>query len=112
MQLRSRLLLAAVVASASFAALPAGAASTALKDVMKKMGSLATAGDTDAMVPLFAQTKGLKPNDPDYADWDALVEKGRAAAAKGDLAGAKESCKQCHDAHKSAYKTKYGSKAP
>ncbi len=112
MNLRSRFLLAAVVSSGLLAALPASAGSTVLKDLMKKMGTLTTAGDTAAIVPLLDKAKTMKPNDPDFADWDGIADKTRAAAAKGDLQGAKAGCKECHDKHKTAYKTKYGSKAP
>lgn len=102
------LLAAAVLLSAA----TAGAGSTALKDVMKQIGGAAGSGDTAAMAPLLERTKGMQPNDPAFAGWKELAEQGRAAAAGGDLAGAKATCKTCHDKYRDSYRTKYGSKAP
>ncbi len=87
-------------------------ANNALKDVMKKMGATAASDDAKGLVPLFAQAKAMKPDDPAFAGWDAMVDTGKAAAEKGDLAGAKATCKDCHTKLRDAYKTKYGSKAP
>lgn len=107
----ARQVLVAVVAGAAlFAAAPAGAADNAMKDLMKKMGAQSTAGDAKAMAPLFAQTKGMAK--AEFANWAAISDKGKAAAEKGDLDGAKATCKECHNAYRDAYKTKYGSKAP
>jgi hypothetical protein len=77
---------------------------------MKKMGATATAGDAKGLAPIFeaAAAKGK----PEYANWTKLAAEGKAAAAKGDLDAAKAVCKQCHDAYRNDYKTKYGSKAP
>jgi soluble cytochrome b562 len=102
----------ALVASVVLAAGTAGAASTALKDVMKKMGAASAGEDAKALAPLLTQTITLKPNDPDFAGWDAVADKGKAAADRGDLAAAKASCKECHTQFRDKYKTKYGSKAP
>lgn len=110
--MRHVVVFASVSLAALLAAVPAGAASTAMKDLMKKMGAQQSAGEVAAMAPLFAQTKTMKPNDPDFGSWDAISEKGRAAAAKGDLDGAKATCKECHGQYRDKYKTKYGSKAP
>ena len=105
-----RLLFPALLGAALLAVLPAGAADTTLKDSMKKMGAQVTAGDAKALAPIFAQTKGM--GKPEYANWTSLADEGKAAAEKGDLAGAKATCKSCHDAYRSDYKKKYGSKAP
>jgi hypothetical protein len=97
--------------SAVMAALPAGAAPDAsLKDVMKKMGGLSASGDAKGMAALFAETKGKAK--PEFANWTSLADQGKAAAEKGDLDGAKATCKGCHDAYRNDYKSKYGSKAP
>lgn len=111
-KLSSAILSAALVAAALAATVPAGAANTALKDLMKKMGATTTAGEAKPLAPIFSQTKTMKPNDPDFAGWDAISDKGKAAAEKDDLAGAKATCKDCHDKFRDKYKTKYGSKAP
>jgi cytochrome c553 len=109
--LANRLAAGAVVAAA-LSALPASAADPALKHVMKKMQSAQTAGDLAALAPLFAQTKAKKPADPAFAAWDAIADRGKAAADKGDLAGAKATCRECHHEYKEKYRDHYGSKAP
>ena len=100
-----------LLAAAALAVLPAGAApDSSLKDVMKKMGGLAASGDAKPMASLFAETKGK--GKPEFANCASLADQGKAAAEKGDLDGAKASCKGCHDAYRNEYKSKYGSKAP
>lgn len=102
----------ALAASVVLAAGTAGASNMALKEAMKKMGAAAAGEDAKALAPLLAQTIAMKPNDPDFAGWDAVAEKGKAAAERGDLAAAKTSCKDCHTQFRDKYKSKYGSKAP
>lgn len=103
----------ALVFSAILASGTAAAASTALKDLMKTMGgTLASSDDPKALAPLLAKTSAMKPNDADFAGWETIADKGKAAAAEGDLAGAKASCKTCHTQFRDKYKAKYGSKAP
>ena len=102
----------ALATSILLAAGTAGAANTALKDLMKKMGAAAAGEDAKPLAPLLAQTIAMKPNDPELAGWDAVAEKGKAAADRGDLAAAKASCKDCHSQFRDKYKAKYGSKAP
>lgn len=104
------LLTAAVACAALFAAAPADAGNDALKLVMKKMGATASADDAKGLAPLFEQTKAQAK--ADFPEWASFADKGKAAAAKGDIAAAKAVCKDCHNAYRSAYKTKYGSKAP
>ena len=95
---------------AVFAAIPAGAADNTLKDLMKKMGGQVAAGDAKGLAPIFEQTK--TKGKPEFSNWNAIADKGKAAANAGDLAAAKATCKECHDAYRDTYKTKYGSKAP
>jgi hypothetical protein len=105
------LVLSLVVAAASVAVSNAEAApDTSLKDVMKKMQAQVLNGDAKPLAALFETTKGKAK--PEFADWNAMTAKGKAAAEKGDLDGAKAVCKSCHDAYRNDYKTKYGSKAP
>jgi hypothetical protein len=78
---------------------------------MKQMGGALSSGDGKAMASLFDKTKALGPKDPDFSGWGAIADKGRTAAGGGDTDGAKAVCKQCHDAYRDKYKTKYGSKA-
>lgn len=108
---KSLLLGVALAGSVLAAVVPAGAAPDAsLKDVMKKMGGLSASGDAKGMASLFAETKGKAK--PEFANWASLADQGKAAADKGDLDAAKATCKGCHDAYRSDYKSKYGSKAP
>ncbi|AKV01801.1 hypothetical protein AKJ09_08464 [Labilithrix luteola] len=106
------LALACLVGAALLAAAPAGAANMALKDLMKKMGATAAAGDAKALSPIFAQAKTMAPSDPEFANWTAIADKGKAAADKGDLEAAKAVCKDCHTPYREKYRTKYGSKSP
>ena len=101
----------ALAAAAGLASAPAAAApDTSLKDTMKKMQAQVLNGDAKPLAVLFESTKGKAK--PEFSNWDAITAKGKAAADKGDLAGAKATCKECHDAYRTEYKTKYGSKAP
>jgi cytochrome c556 len=109
-RVRGGVLAAAVALAALLSAVEARAADRTLKDLMKKMGAQVTAGDAEALAPIFAQTRTM--GKPEYTKWASLADQGEAAAAKGDLAGAKATCKSCHDAYRNDYKTKYGSKAP
>ena len=96
-----------------FAALPADAASSALKELMKKVGVQTASGDAKALVPLLVQTKAAKPSgDSAFDGWDAIADRGKAAAEAGDLDAAKATCKDCHQKFRDAYRDKYGSKAP
>lgn len=110
----SRTFLAALTlaAASAFAFSPTASAApnAELKDLMKKLGAATSAEDTAAMAPLLAKTKAYGKSE--YTKWAALSDKGEAAAKAGDLAGAKATCKGCHDEYKAPYKTKYGSKAP
>ncbi|HVH46881.1 MAG TPA: hypothetical protein VM925_31275 [Labilithrix sp.] len=101
----------ALAGAVAFATIPASAAPDAsLKETMKKMQAQVLNGDAKPLAGLFEATKGK--GKPEFATWAGLSEKGKAAAEKGDLAGAKATCKECHDAYRNDYKTKYGSKAP
>ncbi len=101
------LLATALLASAGIAS---AAPDMALKDTMKKMQAQVLNGDAKALGPLFDATKAK--GRPELANWAAISDKGKAAAAKGDLDGAKATCKECHDAYRNEFKTKWGSKAP
>lgn len=101
----------ALVSAVGLAALPASAApDTSLKDTMKKMQAQVLNGEAKPLGTLFDATKAK--GKPEFANWNAISDKGKAAAEKGDLDGAKATCKECHDAYRNEYKTKYGSKAP
>ena len=101
----------AVASSGALASLPAEAApDVTLKEMMKKMQAQVVNGDAKALAPIFGATKGK--GRPEFSNWSAISDKGKAAAEAGNLDGAKATCKECHDAYRNDYKTKYGSKAP
>ncbi len=50
--------------------------------------------------------------DPSWTTWTTIAKQGADAARKGDVAGAKASCKGCHDGYKAKYKAQYRMKAP
>ncbi len=105
------ILTVALVSGVALAAAPASAApDMSLKDSMKKMQAQVLNGDAKPLAPLFDAPKAK--GRPEFSDWNAISDRGKAAAEKGDLAGAKATCKECHDAYRNDYKTKYGSKAP
>ena len=106
----SRILAVAVASAAVLAALPSNAADNSLRDIMKKMGAELAGGDAKALAPIFTQTKAKAK--PEFTDWSRFADEGKAAADKGDIDAAKASCKSCHDAYRTTYKTKYGSKSP
>lgn len=74
------------------------------------LGTPLAAGDTAA---LATNLKKVAASSPEASwTWSKIASDGAAAAAKGDLGGAKASCKSCHDAYKDQYKQKYRMKAP
>ena len=81
----------------------AQAANNAMKDLMKKMGAIAASENAKGLAPLLVQTKTMKPADADFAGWDAISDKGKAAAEAGDLAAAKAVCKECHTQYRDKY---------
>lgn len=88
----------------------AGAApNNALKTMMKGMGASAASDDLAGLKAKAAEVKAAKPNDPDYSAWNGFAVKLASAA---DMAAAKETCKECHNAYRDKYKARYGSKAP
>jgi cytochrome c553 len=52
------------------------------------------------------RTARLSP-DMAWTSWRTFAEQGAAAARKGDIAGARASCKGCHRAWREAYKEKF-----
>jgi cytochrome c556 len=106
----SAVLSLAIALAAALGSVSAEAADTSLKDLMKQMNTQVLNGNAQALAPIFdaAKAKGK----PEFEKWNSWSDQGKAAAAKGDLEGAKATCKPCHDAYRNDYKTKYGSKAP
>ncbi|MBL8608474.1 MAG: hypothetical protein JNL38_14205 [Myxococcales bacterium] len=61
-----------------------------------------SAGDTAALA--VALDKIAKMGPPGYTNWASISNDGAKAAKGGDLAGAKASCRTCHDQYKNKYK--------
>jgi len=79
---------------------------TTLKVWMKaNVGGPLAGNDLPAVAKGLSAAGKLGP--AEFPKWKSIADEGAAAAAKGDLAGAKASCKSCHDAYKKDYKEKY-----
>lgn len=59
-----------------------------------------------ALADGLERTATLSP-DATWTSWKTFATQGAAAARKGDITGARASCKSCHDAWREAYKAKY-----
>ena len=66
----------------------------------------AAANNSAALASALEKTAGLAP-EPSWGSWRTFALQGAAAAKRGDMAGARTVCKQCHDAWREAYKAKY-----
>ena len=64
------------------------------------------ANNSAALAAGLERAAGLSP-DPSFSSWSSIASQGAAAAKKGDIAGARASCKACHDAWREQYKKKY-----
>jgi len=64
------------------------------------------ADDAAALATGLEKAAKLSP-DASWSSWVSIANAGAAAAKKNDIAGARASCKQCHDAWRDAYKSKY-----
>jgi len=64
------------------------------------------ANKTEVLAAGLAQAAKLSP-DPAWSSWATIAQSGAAAAKRGDIAGARASCKSCHEAWREAYKTKF-----
>ncbi|MGK3959020.1 hypothetical protein WMF38_38940 [Sorangium sp. So ce118] len=66
------------------------------------MQSATTSGD-GAKIAAALEYVASKPP-PGMAKWAAISKEGAEKAKKGDIDGAKASCKSCHDLYKAQYK--------
>ncbi|MEO8800394.1 MAG: hypothetical protein ABI551_21055 [Polyangiaceae bacterium] len=69
------------------------------------------AGDNAGLAAALDKVAATNP-DPSWTTWSTIAKQGADAARKGDVAGAKASCKGCHDGYKAKYKAQYRMKAP
>jgi hypothetical protein len=65
-----------------------------------------SANDLATLAAGLEKTAKLAP-DPAWSSWATLATSGAAAAKRGDIAGARASCKGCHDAWRDAYRERY-----
>ncbi len=61
-----------------------------------------SAGDLPGLATALTQISKMGP--PGYPNWSKIASDGAAAAQSGDLAGAKASCRTCHDQYKDKFK--------
>ncbi len=66
------------------------------------MASASSSGDGDRLAKALTYSATRAP--PGYDAWTAIARAGATKARSGDIDGAKESCKQCHDKYKDDYK--------
>lgn len=67
------------------------------------MGSAASSGDGDKLASALSYVAARPP--PGMGTWSSIAKAGAAKAKAGDIDGAKQSCKQCHDLYKATYKS-------
>ncbi|WP_394849486.1 hypothetical protein LZC95_18825 [Pendulispora brunnea] len=73
------------------------------------LGAALAGNDLQALAKSLDKSATFSP-DPSW-EWAAIAKAGADAARKGDVAGAKASCKTCHDKYKDSYKSKFRTKA-
>ncbi|WP_437925645.1 hypothetical protein WMF37_42405 [Sorangium sp. So ce291] len=66
------------------------------------MQSATTSGDGAKIASALEYVASKSP--PGMAKWAAISKEGAEKAKKGDIDGAKASCKSCHDLYKAQYK--------
>ncbi|WP_394838994.1 hypothetical protein LVJ94_19070 [Pendulispora rubella] len=73
------------------------------------LGAALAGNDLPALAKALDKSATFSP-DPSW-EWGTIAKAGADAARKGDVAGAKASCKACHDKYKDSYKSKFRTKA-
>jgi hypothetical protein len=74
-----------------------------LQGWMKAVMAAASGSGDGAKLGAALDKVASKPP-PGMPDWAKIASDGSAKAKKGDIDGAKDSCKKCHDAYKDKYK--------
>ena len=74
-----------------------------LQGWMKAVMAAASGSGDGAKLGAALDKVAAKPP-PGMPDWAKIASDGAAKAKKGDIDGAKDSCKKCHDAYKDKYK--------
>lgn len=80
------------------------------KWMRQNMAPALAAGDNAGLAAALDKVAKISP-DASWSTWSTLSKQGSDAAKKGDLAGAKASCKGCHDAYKDKYKAQHRTQA-
>jgi hypothetical protein len=70
---------------------------------MKRVMGVASANRDGPKLAQALEYTAKRPP-PGMAGWTKMAREGAAKARKGDIDGAKGSCRTCHDAHKAAYR--------
>jgi hypothetical protein len=70
------------------------------------VGAPLASNDAEALSAGLAKAAKLSP-DAGWSSWASFAAEGSAAAKKGDLAGARASCKGCHDKWREDYRARY-----
>jgi len=86
-----------------------GQPSCPLQAKMKEIGKFTGEGDGKKLATALKEIAGK--GGPGMTDWASIANEGAAAADKGDIDGAKKSCKGCHDKYKKQYKEEFRDKA-
>jgi hypothetical protein len=60
-------------------------------------------GDTAGLGAALEKIAGFAP--PGYTNWASISKDGAKAASGGDMAGAKASCRTCHDQYREKYRS-------
>ncbi|MCC6554831.1 MAG: hypothetical protein IT372_17795 [Polyangiaceae bacterium] len=66
------------------------------------MAAATSSGDGEKLAKALSYVAGKPP--PGMGSWSSIASAGAARAKAGDIDGAKESCKKCHDLYKEKYK--------
>ncbi len=64
------------------------------------------ASDYEKLNRVFGRVKSFRPNEAEFAPWDAIADTGAMAARSKDLEGVRHACKSCHDTLRSPYRSR------
>lgn len=86
---------------------PAANALPSLTSWMKSNASTAlNANNFEKLELVFERLKTLAPSDPEFASWTAIAAAGARAAATKNVEGVRIACKNCHETHRAAYRSR------
>lgn len=82
----------------------------AMMEVMKMLESYANAGQSRHVAMVLTSIAAMAPRE--FPEWQAIADKGAAAASRGDMAAAKQSCAACHGKYREAFRAKFRAGKP